>query len=322
MLIPDKISIVCPNFNKGAFIAETIESVLANTFQHWELIIIDDGSTDNSLDIIEAYVKKDHRIECIRQSNQGGAAARNAGMEKANGAYLLFLDSDDLLSPQCLEKRLCLAKKHPTGIGWVFPLLPFQGKFADQSFIAPWIPPQDQFLERLIEHDITWTSMSPLWKTAAVVPEFRWNSLYPRLQDIEFHTHILLKGEPIFTFPEEEPDCYYRLDEQKLVIGSRFQYLEKWGTGCQLYVQEFWGKLPIELRPKLSRTILAFLSVAGHYHRIQHIDKKQLESLIKMGVEACPLKRQKLLLSTYGWLLTQLPMHLPGLNAIIKFCLR
>lgn len=322
MPFQNKISIICPNFNKGAFIGETIESVLANTFQNWELIIIDDGSTDNSRDIIEEYVKKDDRIFYIPQNNQGGAAARNVGMKKASGDYLLFLDSDDLISSVCLEKRLQIAQQHPTGIGWVFPLLPFKGDFRDQSFLAPWKPPQDRFLERLIEHDITWTSMSPLWKTAVIAQDFSWNAIYPRLQDIEFHTHILLKGEPIFTFPNAEPDCFYRLDEQKLVIGNRFQYLEKWGIGCQLYLQEFWGKLPIKLRPKLSRTILAFLSVAGHYHRSKDIDKSQLNTLVKMAVKASPLKRHKILLSLYGKLLSRLPFHLPGLNAIIKFCLR
>ncbi len=318
----DKISIICPNFNKGLFIRETIESVLANTHENWELIIIDDGSTDHSLSIISNYVKKDSRILCIQQSNQGGALARNTGMEKAQGEYLLFLDSDDLISPHCLANRLHIAQQYPNGIGWVFPLLPFKGQYKDQNFIEPWIPPTDRFLERLIEHDITWTSMSPLWKTAAIVPYFKWNATYPRLQDIEFHTRILLKGEPIHTFPHYPPDCYYRLDEQKLVIGNRFQYLQKWGKGCQLYVREFQDKLNKKLSPRLNRTILAFLSVAAHYYREKQIDREQFKTLLIMAINAATLKKHQVLLAAYGRLLLAIPIHLPGLNRVFKFCLR
>jgi glycosyltransferase involved in cell wall biosynthesis len=322
MYSPNKISIICPNYNKGLFIRETIESVLASTYNDWELIIIDDGSTDDSLSIIQDFSSKDHRIQYHKQSNQGGAVARNKGMSMATGAYLLFLDSDDLISPDCLEERIKIAAQNPNGIGWVFPLLPFKGNFKDEDFIEPWIPPKDRFLERLIEHNITWTSMSPLWRTASIAPHYQWNQLYPRLQDIEFHTHILLKGDLIFTFPEKKPDCYYRLDEQKLVIGSRYQFLEKWGKGCHLYVHEFWDKLPEKVAPKISRTILAFLSVAGHYYRRKQITNKQFQSLMQFAKEATPLRRHQILLSWYGKLLQFVPVHIPGLNAFFKFWIR
>lgn len=317
-----KISIICPNYNKGLFIGETIESVLASSYADWELIIIDDGSTDDSLRIIQDFASKDQRIKYHQQSNQGGAVARNMGMTMATGEYLLFLDSDDLIAPDCLEQRVKMAKLHPNGVGWVFPLLPFKGNFSDQDFIQPWTPPKDRFLERLIEHDITWTSMSPLWKTASIVPFFKWNANYPRLQDIEFHTHILLKGERIFTFPEKNPDCYYRLDEQKLVIGSRFQYLEKWGKGCDLYVHEFWNKIPKGMAPKLSRTILAFLSVAGHYHRKKQISTDEFQSLIRLAKQSTPNGRHQILLSLYGNLLKHIPFHVPGVNGFFKFWIR
>ncbi len=322
MYSPNKISIICPNYNKGLFIGETIESVIANSYSDWELIIIDDGSTDDSLSIIQDFANRDKRVKYHQQTNQGGAVARNRGMSLATGSYLLFLDSDDLISPFCLEVRIKTARQNPDAIGWVFPLLPFKGNFTDQDFVQPWIPPSNRFLERLIEHDITWTSMSPLWKTASIVSHFQWNAKYPRLQDIEFHTHILLKGEHILTFPEKKPDCFYRLDEQKLVLGSRFQYLEKWGKGCHLYVHEFWNKLPKQLAPKLSRTILAFLSVSGHYYRQKQITSEQFQTLIDIGIQATPKGLHQILLTWYGKLLQLSPIHIPGLNRIYKFWIR
>lgn len=319
MLSPNKVSIVCPNFNKGKFVAETIASVQNNTYSNWELIIVDDGSTDDSLHIIESFATKDNRIILIQQSNQGGAAARNKGMAHATGEYLLFLDSDDLISASCLEQRVEQAKIDSDGMGWVFPLLPFEGDYQDNRFMDPWIPPRGNFLERLIEHDITWTSMSPLWRTRALVPHFTWNPGYPRLQDIEFHTHILLQGGKIYTYPEGVPDCFYRLDEQKLVLGSRYQYLEKWVKGCHLYIHEFWPKLPKSLAPKLSRTTMAFLSVAAHYYRQKQITQPQFQALVHLAALSTPIGHHQKKLKWYGQLIQILPFHLPGLNAFFKF---
>ena len=93
-----KVSIITPNFNKGPFLVETILSVQKNTFKDWEMIIIDDGSTDNSLELISSIIQEDLRIKVFQQSNLGGGVARNKGIEEARGQYLLFLDSDDLLT--------------------------------------------------------------------------------------------------------------------------------------------------------------------------------------------------------------------------------
>ncbi len=322
MLSPDKVSIVCPNYNKAPFIAEAIKSVLNNSYAYWELIIIDDGSTDDSISIIEQFAEQDNRIVLIKQINQGGAIARNKGMSMASGEYLLFMDSDDLISKDCIENRLFQAKKNPNGIGWVFPLLPFEGDFSQGQFHSAWLPPMKDFLESFISHEIAWATPSVLWKTESIAPYYQWNSNYPRLQDIEFHTNILLNGGKIFTYPDHTPDCYYRLDEQRIVLGNRYQYLEKWAIGCSLYIHEFWSKVPAHLAPKLSRTALAFLSVAGHYYRAKQIDKRQFQSLLERGINSTPLINHQRKLKWYGKLLQNLPFHLPGMNAFFKFWIR
>ena len=117
-----KVSIVIPNYNKGLFLVETIQSVQANNYTNWEIILIDDESTDNSVELAQSLAQKDPRISIHLQKNQGGGAARNKGITLATGEYLIFLDSDDLLSEKCLENRVALAKKNSDGIGWVFPL--------------------------------------------------------------------------------------------------------------------------------------------------------------------------------------------------------
>lgn len=93
----DLVSIIIPTYNYGHLINETIESVLNQTYTNWECIIVDDGSTDNTKDVVAIFLKKDNRIKYVYQDNCGTSSAKNKGIEIATGEYLLFLDSDDLL---------------------------------------------------------------------------------------------------------------------------------------------------------------------------------------------------------------------------------
>lgn len=104
------VSIIMPCYNGEKFIKETIESVLAQTYASWELLIIDDGSKDGSVDIIKSY-QQDQRIKLIQQANAGSAAARNNGIRQSKGQYMALLDSDDLWLPEFLEKQINFIKK-------------------------------------------------------------------------------------------------------------------------------------------------------------------------------------------------------------------
>lgn len=101
------VSIITPNFNCSRYIAETIESVLAQTYTNWEMIIVDDCSTDDSYQIATEYSKKDSRIKVLKnEKNSGAAFSRNSALDIANGEYIAFLDSDDLWLPEKLEKQI------------------------------------------------------------------------------------------------------------------------------------------------------------------------------------------------------------------------
>jgi glycosyltransferase involved in cell wall biosynthesis len=102
-----KVSIVTPSYNSSQYIHQTIESVLLQTYQYWEMIIIDDCSVDNSYEIAVRYAKKDGRIKVYRMDkNCGAAMCRNKAIEFSQGDYLAFLDSDDIWLPEKLEKQL------------------------------------------------------------------------------------------------------------------------------------------------------------------------------------------------------------------------
>ena len=105
------VSVITPCYNGARYIGETIESVLSQTYTDWEMIIINDGSTDNSYAIIKEYEKRDRRIRSIQQENAGSAAARNNGIRNANGQYIALLDADDIWLPMFLEKQIAFMQE-------------------------------------------------------------------------------------------------------------------------------------------------------------------------------------------------------------------
>lgn len=104
------VSVIIPTYNRGWILKEAIESVLMQDFTDFELIVVDDGSTDNTLDILGDYRKK---LTVIEQHNQGVSAARNRGIKSASGKYVAFLDSDDLWLPQKLSRQVEYFDSHP-----------------------------------------------------------------------------------------------------------------------------------------------------------------------------------------------------------------
>lgn len=102
------ISIVCPAYNREKYITQTIDSILNQTYKDFELIIVDDGSTDSTLNIITEYAKKDSRIKAIHQENGGASSARYNGYLNASGEYFTLLDSDDLWKDTLLENQVKL----------------------------------------------------------------------------------------------------------------------------------------------------------------------------------------------------------------------
>ena len=108
------VSVVCPTYNSASYLRGTIDSVLAQTYRHWELILADDGSTDATVSVISDYLNKHERIRLIQLEHKGvPAITRNAAAFAAEGDYLAFLDSDDPWFPTKLEKQVAFFSDHP-----------------------------------------------------------------------------------------------------------------------------------------------------------------------------------------------------------------
>ena len=106
-----KVSIIIPVYNTAAYLPDALDSICKQTLSSLQIIVVDDGSTDNSLQILQDYAAHDQRIEVVTQTNQGQGVARNHGMKYAKGEYVYFMDSDDILELDCLEACYEYCKK-------------------------------------------------------------------------------------------------------------------------------------------------------------------------------------------------------------------
>jgi len=108
-----EVSVVIPTYNRGWIIKEAIDSVLAQDYRNFQLIVVDDGSTDNTMDILDSYQED---IHVVPQKNRGVSAARNQGLEQASGSFIAFLDSDDIWLPQKLSSQVAFFNSNPDAL--------------------------------------------------------------------------------------------------------------------------------------------------------------------------------------------------------------
>ncbi len=115
------VTVVIPCFNHARYLPEAVASVVAQRYPHWEVLIVDDGSTDASAQVAGEVAARypQHRIRLLRQANRGLSAARNAGLAEAVGTYLLPLDADDLIAPELLEEAVAVLERCPE-VGFVY----------------------------------------------------------------------------------------------------------------------------------------------------------------------------------------------------------
>ena len=133
----DLVSIITPLYNGERFVSATIESVLAQTYPHWEMIIINDGSTDHSAEIVQSYVDRDNRIKLYTQSNAGPAAARNNGIRRAVGRYIAMLDSDDLWDTGYLQSQVDFMQSKDASVACAaYRFISEEGK----EILTPYVP--------------------------------------------------------------------------------------------------------------------------------------------------------------------------------------
>ncbi len=232
------VSIIIPTYNRAHLISETLNSVLNQIYTNWECIIIDDGSTDNTTDIVKDYSIKDSRFlvkDRPSDKPKGANACRNYGFKLSKGDYVMFLDSDDILKNSCLKTRL-KAFKTSKNIDFVIANSSYikDHVFYDKPICKfPSDYSSEDYLKLFLSYKLPWTVMSVLWKKETI-QDFVFDENLSRLQDIDYHISILSKKEYTIT-RLNEIDTYYRVEDDKVlsenyidtVISSLNYFLKK-----------------------------------------------------------------------------------------------
>lgn len=183
------VCVIMPAYNSGRFVEEAIRSVMEQTFRDWKLLVIDDGSSDNTVEIVQRLCKEDDRITLLENPrNMGVAYTRNRGLELCDGAYAALLDSDDVWHPDKLEKQLRLAKSTGADVIYCsYGIMDQQGKKHCEDFL---VPEKTDFDRTLIQGYI---SCSTALLSEKIVKAYRFDDRYYH-EDLALWLQILQDG--------------------------------------------------------------------------------------------------------------------------------
>lgn len=195
-------------------------SVRASTEQRFEIIVVDDGS--DIPDWQAALALADANTHILQRCNglKGPSRCRNLGVARAQGDYILFLDSDDLLAPWCLEQRLKQAIQTPEADFWVFPVLLFKEYPGDCDLLWNAMGDLAEAADRFARSDPPWHTSSPLWKREALLRLCGFNEAVFYGDDSDLHLRALVTGLRIELHPDALPDCFIRRSDTPRITNS------------------------------------------------------------------------------------------------------
>ena len=212
-----KVSIITPSFNRADIIHETAVSIFNQIYTNWEWMIVDDGSTDNSWEVLQGFAKKDERVKISKRDREpkGACVCRNIGIKKSTGDYLIFLDTDDLLASFCLDQRVKAMEEVQDCDFLIFPMLLFKQKPDDLKML--WnIENGEDDLVRIMKGNPICQGTGTLWKKSSFVKIGMWKEDLKLWQDIELHIRSLLWPMKFKKRMDLKPDVFLRVSEVSL----------------------------------------------------------------------------------------------------------
>lgn len=234
------VSIIIPTYNRAHLIGETLDSVLEQTYTNWECIVVDDGSTDDTLAIIQKYIEKDRRFSFFFRPEtkpKGASSSRNYGLFQSKGELIIFLDSDDWLLPICLTQRVKFMEDNPT---INFMVVPMFTKGRDTVLKVKNIPSGDDYLKEFLSYKLYWQTMCTTWKINALMAIGGFNENYPRLNDPEIHIRGMLHFESSYFVASELPaDSIYRIEGEEKGKNFSIKYI----TSLTLFLDDIVKEL-------------------------------------------------------------------------------
>jgi glycosyltransferase involved in cell wall biosynthesis len=222
------VSIIIPTYNRAHLIGETLDSVIAQNYQNWECIVVDDGSTDYTPELMEFYLNSEPRFLYFKRPKnrmKGANSCRNYGFELSKGDYINWFDDDDLMHPEKLERQLKSLKNSDHNFT-VCQTLVFDNKINNILGLRNSLIISDQIFNDYLKMNIGWLTHVPLWKKDFLIQNnFKFDEELQAAQEWEFHCRILNK------FPR-----YAKIDDPLVLLRKHAHSI----TYNQNEKQRFW----------------------------------------------------------------------------------
>lgn len=305
------ISVIVPVYNVKIYLEKCINSILAQTFSNFELIIIDDGSTDGSGKLCDILTKRDSRIICIHKENGGLSSARNVGLEICRGDFITFVDSDDMISPNAFEVMLRFAIKYNSDIVVTKNTISYSSNDVNPTFAEVGsynIYERNKALTEILCHTTRWEAWGHLFKKAL------WKNIrFPQgvlYEDLATIPYVFNKADKVLIIDTaiyyyyQRPDSIMRLSEKKVsqdLCSVSMQLIKDFKTSITHDV-EFTNICSGVLMELCSRTDLASQNIENNYEFVNRARKILKENVKLMMQSNYYSLKQKIyyLLEAYG----------------------
>jgi glycosyltransferase involved in cell wall biosynthesis len=223
------ISIIIPMYNRATLVGETLDSVFAQTYQDWECLVVDDGSTDNSVEVVQKYVDNDSRFKLLIRPDdriKGAPTCRNIGWENSNGEIIIFFDSDDVIDSQYFETVVMLMDKHKEAeYGMVpcdkFLITPDKPSCRTQKFI----PSKGTLLEQILSYSLSSGTQNMIWRRSLLQRnEMMWREGLLKGQDPDFNIRTIIIAHHGFWL-EMPTMVHCRLHDSQMATSARKNHI-------------------------------------------------------------------------------------------------
>lgn len=261
------VSVIVPCYNKERFASRTLSSLRSQTYANFEVVIVDDCSTDSSWQIIQDFVSQDARFFAERSNvNRGADYCRNRGFALSKGEYLIFLDADDWLADDCIARRVA---EMQNDCARDFDLIVFPSISSKQgrlyNFMA--LRKGSDALLGFLRQDSPWQTMMPIWRRDAFARLGGFNESFPRLQDVEIFSRALLSGIRYKASERQTYDCYYCDEDSRLMDFSRMA--QKSTVAMLMFLDEMKDRVQTKAQSAaLAETELVAIRTVGDIFQI------------------------------------------------------
>ena len=263
------LSIIIPCYNVEKYIDKCVESLLNQDYKNIEVILVDDGSTDGSGEICDAYSAKYANFRVIHKTNSGPSPSRNVGINEAHGQWLIFLDSDDVWSdPDCLQKLYSYATKLNLDV------VRFEVQTVNErlEYVEPYSYDKSNITGRVIDnYELVKYGISGKWFTVLfllrkdIIKNLRFNELINSQEDIDFYSRLFASRELRCGYLDERM-YLYRKRAASITTTARINNLEGSFSLCDVFFNE-----STKIKDKRLKHLYIYYSVINHLLQLYHI---------------------------------------------------